>query len=859
MGQRRHRRVRWAAALCSALAAITVAASAHAHGQPAELAFWGGFAPDAARCQRALSRATALCIGQVAAARSSCLGGALNGATCDPAALDARVAAARQQALDRVGRACTTTQLQNLGYVDQADALSDVATACRQLDTAVVSAAFGPAMVGGTVGSVDPPTAACVQAGALAAGRLLRTGMRTYAKALDRIAALEVEPAEKRRLVEWAARHVAQTQAGCRTALTAACRADAFAAAYGRSVDAFLAGIAAQAACMQQFVYVQDAVRCPTPVCGNGMQEPGEECDDGNDYDGDGCRSDCVRTECAAFANTFDLIQRVVFENHSCTAGACHGSAQSGGLDLRAGASYDALIDVPSSLDPARKRIEPGDPQRSVLFLKLAAKTLPAQYPANQLGIGTPMPQGPVAALSQDELEAVRLWIAGAAPRTGSVKGVGDLLHACTPEPQPVRIKPLEPLPAGEGVQLHMPPWIVDPHSEHEVCFASYYDVSDQVPAALRGPGGDTFCYNTEQLRQDPLSHHLIVNLYVGDYAPDDPGWGPFRCAGGPRDGAACAPTDFGACGAGGECATPPAVRIGCTGFGPPDNERTAVPFAGAQQTNATNTFPDGAYRCVPLQGMIMWNSHAFNLSDRPGTLEAWLNFRFAQPDERRHLAQGIFDASAIFNMVVPACQQQEVCNRHVMADGAQLFELTSHMHQRGKRWRTFRGAFTCQGQTDARGQPIPCDPLDPTQCNTGVVCADPLARDPMQSLLYTSFLYNDPVQLRFNPPLAFAGSEAERSLTYCALYDNGFTDPSKVKRQSTSPLTPLGTSTCPQPTTCYAGRVCQPCSGGTPDERDRSCDSTPGAGDGQCGACTLTGGVTTEDEMFLLLGSFYQ
>jgi hypothetical protein len=29
--------------------------------------------------------------------------------------------------------------------------------------------------------------------------------------------------------------------------------------------------------------------------------------------------------------------------------------------------------------------------------------------------------------------------------------------------------------------------------------------------------------------------------------------------------------------------------------------------FAGAQQTNATNTFPDGAVRCVPLSGMILW------------------------------------------------------------------------------------------------------------------------------------------------------------------------------------------------------------------------------------------------------------
>jgi len=850
---------RLGAAFAFGLAVIAPPMTAHAHGQPAELRFWGGFPSDAARCQRVIARATSLCVGQVAALRANCLSGTVRGGSCDETALNARIADARQSGVDRVASACTTTQLQNLGYVDQSDAFTDVVTACRQLDTAATSAAFAPVTVGGTVGSAADPTAACVQAGAREATRLLRFGTRTYAKALDRIAAADLAPAEKQRLVAWARLRIAQTQSRSRAALVATCSADDFAGVYGRSVDVFLDGIAAQAACMQQFVYVQDAVRCPTPVCGNGMQEPGEECDDGNAYDGDGCRSDCVKTDCVAFANTFDLIQHAIFENHGCTVGACHGNAESGGLDLRAGASYDALIDQPSSVDPARKRVDPGDPQRSVLFLKVASKTLPEQYPPSELGVGTPMPLGPVPGLSEDELEALRRWIYGAAPRTGSVAGVADLLDACTPEPEPIRIKPLDPPPAGEGVQLHMPAWTVDPHSEHEVCFASYYDVTHQVPAEMRGPNGTSFCYKTEKLRQDPLSHHLIVNQYIGQYGPDDPSWGPFHCTGGDRNGEACSPTELGACGPGAECATAPAVRVGCSGFGPPDRGPNALPFAGAQQTNATNEFPDGAYRCVPLKGMIMWNSHAFNLTGQPGTLEAWLNFTFAKPEERKHAAQAIFDRSAIFGMQVPACQQQEICNLHYMAAGSQLFELTSHMHQRGKRWRTFRGAFTCQGQTDAPGNPIACDPLSPSQCADGVDCVNEAGGDPMERLLYTNVLYNDPVQLRFKPPLAFNGSVAENVLTYCALYDNGFADPRTMKRQSTSPLTPWGTSTCPTPTTCYAGRVCAPCSGATAEERNRSCDSSAGAGDGLCDGCTLYGGVTTEDEMFLLLGTFYR
>lgn len=38
-------------------------------------------------------------------------------------------------------------------------------------------------------------------------------------------------------------------------------------------------------------------VHCTDPDCGDGVVDPGEECDDGNDYDGDGCRA-CLRATC---------------------------------------------------------------------------------------------------------------------------------------------------------------------------------------------------------------------------------------------------------------------------------------------------------------------------------------------------------------------------------------------------------------------------------------------------------------------------------------------------------------------------------------------------------------------------------
>jgi len=37
---------------------------------------------------------------------------------------------------------------------------------------------------------------------------------------------------------------------------------------------------------------------CTCPVCGNGVPEPGEQCDDGNLIDGDACESDCTLPSC---------------------------------------------------------------------------------------------------------------------------------------------------------------------------------------------------------------------------------------------------------------------------------------------------------------------------------------------------------------------------------------------------------------------------------------------------------------------------------------------------------------------------------------------------------------------------------
>jgi len=80
------------------------------------------------------------------------------------------------------------------------------------------------------------------------------------------------------------------------------------------------------------------------------------------------------------------------------------------------------------------------------------------------------------------------------------------------------------------------------------------------------------------------------------------------------------------------------------------------------------------------------------------------------------------------------------------------------------------------------------------------------------------------------------------------------------LKRQSTSPIPtglPFGGPCTDSVVTCAnesrKGELC----GGQPDP-DAFCDTEPGAGDGDCDACPVRGGTTTEDEMFILLGDYY-
>src|SRR5262249_28565800 len=151
----------------------------------------------------------------------------------------------------------------------------------------------------------------------------------------------------------------------------------------------------------------------------------------------------------------------------------------------------------------------------------------------------------------------------------------------------------------------------------------------------FRSPDGEHFRVKFNESRQDPLSHHLNAMLYRGKASIESPEWGDFTCKLGPSDGQHCDPKDPRACGEGGICGSEPFNTIVCIGFGPDGDAFILNPEESLFNPVEAASSVLGVYEEVPLRGIVVWNSHAFNVYDEPAGLDAWVNFYFAAPEEQ--------------------------------------------------------------------------------------------------------------------------------------------------------------------------------------------------------------------------------
>ncbi|MDX2170232.1 MAG: hypothetical protein SF182_24385 [Deltaproteobacteria bacterium] len=277
---------RGAAALLAVLsAALATPRPALAHGMRLPFERWGGFSGATLDCQQALARAAATCAATVWTLRRECRERALRGgAACDPTA-DPRRAAARSRALDAAEDACSERQFGEVGFLGFFDVQTDLTTFCYGWPDTADALVYAPANAA--------PSLDCAAAAADAASEASRYAFRARRRCLDHAASLPPATPGRAALLDGAAH--GNSAAAARIAARLARRCPQFAAAYGRTPSEFAALLLGRADCLGGAFYIQDAVQCPAPVCGNRLVEPPETCDDGNREDGDACPSDCMR------------------------------------------------------------------------------------------------------------------------------------------------------------------------------------------------------------------------------------------------------------------------------------------------------------------------------------------------------------------------------------------------------------------------------------------------------------------------------------------------------------------------------------------------------------------------------------
>ncbi|MET0340284.1 MAG: hypothetical protein ABW252_04750 [Polyangiales bacterium] len=522
-------------------------------------------------------------------------------------------------------------------------------------------------------------------------------------------------------------------------------------------------------------------------------------------------RASIVDGPCEPLASSYEAIQKRVFEGHGCTTSACHGEAKVGGLDLRAEVSYENLVDV-ASQNSANARVQPGTASQSFLYEKLVAAT----HPGSVQIAGSPMPIG-AAPLSERELQAVALWITKGAPKTGAVADVtkdidvGKLLDACLPPPTPPKIKPLEPPPPAEGVQMPLPSYLLKADSEVEHCTPFVFDVSAQVPAEYKDAARNVMFVDSSRIRQDPQSHHLVIWNLGRDPGTLNNHGGKWTCRGGASAGKTCDPRKVNAdCGAG-VCTGQTVPGALCGVSDNPLDFLAAMPRGTISHTQSPQEYIapiDGVYWEVPMRGVASFNSHAFNLENVDTTLEARVNFYFANKREREMRQLGAIDKIGAAGGQAPFTRKT-YCGTHVVPQNWSLVTVTGHTHRRGERF---------------------------------------WVNDPAGKMIYENFSYSDPLYKRYDPWLTFSSpQQAQRTLEYCATYNNGLTKDDKPDLNLVTRASRMPDRTSCKPVACTAGRVTAAC------KTDADCDSSPGRGDGDCDACPITAGETTENEMFLL------
>ena len=368
--------------------------------------------------------------------------------------------------------------------------------------------------------------------------------------------------------------------------------------------------------------------------------------------------------------STYHDIQEYLFDK-SCANSACHAApTNSRGLSLEYGLSYDALVGVvpqnPAAAAAGMKLVDPENPENSFLLTKLIGPESADQ--------GSRMPFG--GGLIHDaKIDAIRTWIEAGAPETGKVAGIGDL--GVLRDPGEI-FEPPAPPPPGQGYQLRLPPFKIEPGTEREVYYATQIKDENGNPVE-----GDIFI-NKVEIFYPAGSHHFIM------YRMTEEGLAKGILENGIIPEIAVNPEDTFR-----ELDTDNPDPV----FGVFGGDRLFV--VGTQTDDTLFQFPEGVGLRLPGDTVYDLNSHYINLlGDETLIGETYVNIYTIPEAEVKYEALEIFVSNRSINVPPGTTRvakltwyiEDELRIRgHDPNTEISVFLLTSHMHRHGELFEIFQ------------------------------------------------------------------------------------------------------------------------------------------------------------------------
>ena len=343
--------------------------------------------------------------------------------------------------------------------------------------------------------------------------------------------------------------------------------------------------------------------------------------------------------------SSYDLIQDRIF-TPTCATTGCHSSEKDNdfkqhGLVLAKGKSFANLLNILSHQPEAKaegmKRVKPFNSNESLLYHKLNWDV--SHHGGKQYGLSMPLGGTP---LSVGQLEFVRRWIEAGAPAKGNVVDT-TLLNDKTPSYVAI-FDGLKPPAIGEGYQMRLGPFTVNPNFEREM-----------FSRQMVGNTEDQYVSRVQVLMR-PGSHHFI--LY-----------------------------DFN-----NKNALPPLNTIrdirntdGSTNLLTLLSMQNHVFWAGTQTQVHDYSLPEGTALLLPAGASFDMNSHYVNRTAQPETGEVHVNLYTLPKNKVQHVVNALNLANESFTL--PPGQKTVATKTFTFKKPTTVLMLTSHTHKLGEKF----------------------------------------------------------------------------------------------------------------------------------------------------------------------------